>query len=412
MSEPSLLEKVQAPGWQLPVDADLPTTWDVIVVGAGPAGSLAAGRLASLGHRVLLLDKAGFPRDKTCGDALIPDSLKALHRAGLLADIKSLGHCMSDGSVFSPSQTEVSVPGEYVTLKRRILDAVMAYRAVGSGAVFRQGTVRGIRTEPDGSSRVELNSAAVFTTRITVLATGADVSLSSQLGALKRQAPSAVAVRCYVTSSAQIDRLIISYDRSITPGYAWIFPLGHDEYNIGCGVFYRASRHREINLREMFSRFLVEFPLARQLVKHQRAITPLRGAPLRCSLTGTQVLSGGNVVAIGETIGATYPLTGEGIGKAMETAELAADAIHATLRTGSSRPLRILPWKIRTELLPRYLGYEIGERWLSYPWLNDFIAWRVQRSALLQRLIKGIIAETVDPRHLFSFGGLLKSLWK
>jgi hypothetical protein len=96
----------------------------------------------------------------------------------------------------------------------------------------------------------------------------------------------------------------------------------------------------------------------------------------------------------------------------METAELAAASIHSALSTRSTGKLHELAWRVRMELMPRYLGYEIGERWVSYPWLNDLIAWRAQRSPFLQRLLRGIISDSVDPRRLFSIGGLLKSLWR
>ncbi|MGE5645454.1 MAG: geranylgeranyl reductase family protein [Acidobacteriota bacterium] len=398
---------------QLPLNGHSRKCWDAVVVGAGPAGSIAAYRLAAAGHRVLLLDKAAFPRDKTCGDALIPDSLHALDRLGLLGEVRRLGFPLAEAAVFSPSRIEVPVPGEYITLKRRVLDAALASCAVAQGAVFCRGAVADIDSGGDGPLRLSIaGSGEPFRARVAVLATGSEVGLLSRLGMLKREQPSALALRCYVTSPVRLDRLVISYDRSITPGYAWIFPLGGDEYNVGCGVFYRKARHRQVNLREMFHRFLAEFPIAREIWKHACAITPLRGAPLRCSLTGARVLAGNRIVAIGETIGATFPLTGEGIGKAMETAELAANAIHSMLSTGSLRALKELPWRVRGELLPRYIGYEIGERWLSYPWLNDFIAWRVRHSPFLQRLIRGIVAETVDPRRLFSIHGMLESLWR
>jgi geranylgeranyl reductase family protein len=410
---PDLIQQIRSGSGQLTLNGQARDCWDVAIVGAGPAGSTAAFRLADGGHRVLLLDKASFPRDKTCGDALIPDSINVLDRLGLLGDVRSLGFPVSEASVFSPSRIEVPVPGEYITLKRRVLDAAIALRAVDRGAVFCRGTVENIETNGDGPLTLSIAGSNVpCRARVVVLATGSDVGLLSRLGMVKREQPSALALRCYVTSPVALERLIISYDRSITPGYAWIFPLGGEEYNIGCGVFYRKARHRQVNLREMFHRFLTEFPIASELMKHARSITPLRGAPLRCSLTGAKVLARNRIVAIGETIGATFPLTGEGIGKAMETAELAANAIHSMLSTGSPRTLKELPWRVRGELLPRYLGYEIGERWLSYPWLNDFIAWRVQHSPFLQRLIRGIIAETVDPRRLFSIRGLLKSLWR
>ncbi len=395
------------------IDCSPDRVWDVAIVGAGPAGSIAACRLASNGHRVLLLDKADFPRDKTCGDALIPDSIQVLERAGILHEVRSLGHRVASASVFSPSQIEVPVAGEYLTIKRRILDAVIARHAVRRGATFGRETVQEINVDSRGIVHLLTAQPGVaHRARFAILATGANIELLKKAGMIKRTQPSALALRCYMCSPVEIDRLIISYDRSITPGYGWIFPLGGGEFNVGCGVFYRKTRHKQANLREMFHRFLASFPLGQELLRTATSQTELRGAPLRCSLTGARVLLQNSVVAVGESIGATFPLTGEGIGKAMETAELAAAAIHSVLATGSTRKLAELPWRVRTELLPRYIGYEIGERWLSYPKLNDLIAWRAKHSPFLQKILRGIISEAVDPRRLFSVGGLLKSLWR
>src|SRR5574340_446925 len=99
----STLDFVRDGGWQPPVSDEGTDEWEVIVVGAGPAGSIAAGHLARSGYRVLLLDGQKFPRDKTCGDALIPDSLKVLERTSLLPEILKHGNQFSLASVFSPS---------------------------------------------------------------------------------------------------------------------------------------------------------------------------------------------------------------------------------------------------------------------------------------------------------------------
>lgn len=400
-------------GLQRPLGDFINRSWDVVVIGAGPAGAVVACSLAEKGHQVLLLDKAKFPRDKTCGDALIPDALNVLDRLGLLEAVKSRGHAVGSISVFSPSRIEISIPGDFITLKRRCFDYLLAEAAVKRGAVFCQGAVSNIRVEADGTSTVAFADGphSACRARIVIIATGANLQLLRPIGMATRIQPSAMALRCYVHSSHIVEQLVISYDRTITPGYAWIFPLGSGEYNVGCGVFYRNKRHRNINLRCLFDKFLAEFPVASELMRHATSSTPVLGAPLRCSLTGAQVAKG-TVLAIGESIGATFPLTGEGIGKAMETAEIAADAVHRTLATGASRHLRLLPLKIRTDLLPRYVGYEIGESWLSYPWLNDVIAWRVKRSRSCQKIIAGIVNETVDPRRLFSVIGLIKSLWR
>jgi geranylgeranyl reductase family protein len=406
-----LLNTLESTGWQLPLLDQPAGEWDVIVAGAGPAGSIAAGNLAEAGCRVLLVDRSQFPRDKICGDALIPDSLKALHRAQLLDPVRSLGSQWPRASLFSPSNIEIPIDGEYLTLKRRTLDALIAHRAVGKKAVFCQGKVLQLVPGPRGGVELFVEGySQPFRGRFGIIATGASVQLMQGSGMLERSMPSAVAVRCYVTSHYQLERLVVSYDRSIAPGYAWIFPLGNGEYNVGCGLVYSGRSAKKMNLREMLSRFLASFPLARELMQKSKGMSAVAGAPLRCNLSGSHILSKDGIVAIGESIGSTFPFTGEGIGKAMETAELAAKAILTALRSSKLDELHDLPRRIRTELLPRYRGYELAEKFVSHPWLIDLVAWRAKRSAALRRLMSGVIAETVDPARVFSLRGILGSL--
>src|SRR5512140_3221549 len=160
--------------WQTPVEEREAEPWDVLIVGAGPAGSMAAGHLARRGYRVLLVDRCKFPRDKTCGDALIPDALHALERASLLEEVQQAGHKLCEASVFSPSRIEVPVPGQYLTLKRKVLDCLVARWAVLQGACFSHGSVAEI--EPEGNGQVAFRMEGVlktFRARVAVLAVGA-----------------------------------------------------------------------------------------------------------------------------------------------------------------------------------------------------------------------------------------------
>jgi len=126
---------------QQPLDTLPIRRWDVIVIGAGPAGAVCAHTMAERGLAVLLLDKERFPRDKVCGDLLIADSLAMLRRIGLYDRIAGLAHCSDAIEVSSPSGATFTIPGEFLSLKRRRFDFELARHATASGAVFAAANV-------------------------------------------------------------------------------------------------------------------------------------------------------------------------------------------------------------------------------------------------------------------------------
>ena len=128
---------------------------------------------------------------------------------------------------------------------------------------------------------------------------------------------------------------------------------------------------------------------------------------MRCGLTHAAGASQARVLTIGESLGATFPFTGEGIGKAMETGEIAADTIDRALRGNGE--IGAFGGRVMQTLGPRYIGYRAAERWLSRPWLTDLVARRTQRSRFLRDAAAGILNETIDPQRLFSLRGLTRS---
>jgi menaquinone-9 beta-reductase len=387
--------------------------WDVAIVGAGPAGATAAIHLAANGHSVLLLDKDDFPRDKVCGDGLIPDTIAALKRAGLFAQVQALGFETSVGTVYSPSRISFDVHGQFITLKRLVLDDLILKKAIAKGAQFCKCRVTNIEALANEHLAISFaDRKETVQARIVFIATGANVELPTKLQLVSKPAPSAVALRCYVRSQVALDRLIISYDHSIAPGYAWIFPLGDGEFNVGCGISYGGNKTSKANLREVFRHFVESFPMAAEIMRRADSVMPLKGAMLRCGLKGTYAKGPGSILVLGESIGTTFPFTGEGIGKAMETGELAAEVAHEALTSSNMQRLQSFPLRLERALRHKFLSYQIAEDWFSRPWLNDFVARRISKSRFLQEAITGLANETVDPRKIFSMRGILQSFWR
>jgi geranylgeranyl reductase family protein len=391
--------------------------WDVVIVGAGPAGAIAATHLAARHHRVLLLDRKKFPREKVCGDGLLPDALHCLDAIGVGEIVRAAGHQIRISVVSSPSHNKVEIPGEYLTIKRSQLDMIVAQKAVESGAVFALGEVKQMAVEPDGLVSFTIHGyGRPIQARIGIVATGVNIWLMHKMNWPARKKPSGVALRCYVRSSLVLDRLVISYvmsDRINVYGYGWIFPMRDCEYNVGFGLLTpRPIPKRNINLKNDFKYFIDSFPLARELMQQSDRMTELRAAALRYDFEGAYPFVNGPVVAVGETIGTTLPFLGEGIGKAMESGQLAAEVISKALDADDLSMLSQYSQQIESKFNALYKGYRMAEKWLARPWLNDFILDRFGSSKYAQEILAGVIAETQSPQEIFSLKGILKTFFK
>lgn len=188
---------------QVDVDAVPDGPWDVAVLGAGPAGSMAALVLARLGRRVLLLDRSSCPRGKVCGDALIPDALRCLANVDLVDEVRVLGYEVRTVSIYSAGRVRFDVPSSCVTLKRERLDAFLANRAVEVGACFARAHVRAIQPESAGVRVVVGGRAMPFAARHVITATGADVSLLGPHGLVDRAVVDRLAPRRRLSAASR-----------------------------------------------------------------------------------------------------------------------------------------------------------------------------------------------------------------
>jgi menaquinone-9 beta-reductase len=407
----------------------LPTRCDVLVIGAGPAGSACAQQLSAAGLDVLLVDQHPFPRDKVCGDGLIPDSHAALRRLGVYDEVQSLAQPVAHVRCIAPSGGFVDVPGSLSVLPRKVLDHVLVRAAQRAGAKLltplrfeapllegdlEGGRVIGARFK-FGSDKHDINA------RWVVLATGAVPQALMAAGLCERHTPSGVALRGYVHNPAMVDRITqlqMVWHPRLRGGYGWIFPAPGGVFNIGAGLTGSHVRRRDgkglmpqnANLRSMFDAFCEVHPPAAELMKTGTLQGELKGAPLRCTLLGARWSRPG-MLATGEAIGSTYAFSGEGIGKAMETGMLAARALLQGRQQTDGAVQQTYDTSLRG-LQPKFDLYETASRVNRHPWLANLVVWRGRKSPRILRRLSGVLEETQNPGRLFTFSGLTKLMFE
>jgi geranylgeranyl reductase family protein len=316
--------------------ATIPTACDVLVVGGGPAGTAAAITLRRAGRSVVVIDKAAFPRDKCCGDGLTTLGLRELDGLGLdPADVEGW-YDVDAAYLRSPSGREVRVPlpatGRYAAVAPRVsLDAALVDLARAAGAMVLDGhAFTALDASHPEHVDVDVERIGTVRARYVVAADGMWSPVRKAVGAgVPGYRGEWHAFRQYarhVTGPAA-ERLIVWFEPDLLPGYAWSFPLPGNRVNIGFGVL----RDGERKVRDMAGlwRDLLARP---HVVDALGATFELEGRhtawPIPARIDDI-ALTHGRVLFVGDAAAATDVMTGEGIGQALLTGRLAAEAIDA-----------------------------------------------------------------------------------
>lgn len=320
--------------------------YDVIVVGAGPAGSTVSRLLAQKNFSVILLDRAAFPRDKPCGDGLPPGAVNQLRDLGLFDEflrlspypITQMRFQTPNGSWLNLSFTAKEKESAFFTLARRELDSFLLNKAIESRVEFRQAEVAAPIVENGYVCGVYLKQNGILRelrARIIIAADGSNSILSKSLLGCNRNGGSRfVAIRAYVEG---LDLAAHSAEffwlKNILPGYAWIFRINDSQINVGLGLPFSCFRTQRKSLRQLLEEFLSSSvlkkraPLKIELQRPASWIINMAGASSRKrSMDGA--------LFIGDAGYWVDPLSGEGMHNALHSARIAADVVLKALEKG------------------------------------------------------------------------------
>ena len=314
---------------------------DVLIVGAGPAGTAAAVHLRKAGHSVLVIDKATFPRDKCCGDGLTTLALRELEALGVQPEQVENWMDVDAAWLRSPSGREIQVPlpaqGRYAAVAPRIdLDAALVRYAKDLGVEIAEG--HGLDTSGasgrspvrDRGTAIDVDVTGIGTVRARQVI-AADGMWSPVRKALGVNEPGYLGewhafrqyARCVEGPAAK--RLYVWFEKDLLPGYAWSFPLPGGRVNIGFGVL-RSQGRKTGEMADLWAD-LLQRPHIRAALGPRVELEGRHTAWPIPARIDKAVLSAPRVMFVGDAAAATDVLTGEGIGQALLTGRLAAEAI-------------------------------------------------------------------------------------
>ncbi len=362
---------------------------DVLIVGAGPAGSAAAFFLAAAGLDVLMLEKTRFPREKVCGDGLTPRAVKAL--AGMGVPIPAQDGWLRNnglriigggGRIEVPWPDLSSFPGFGLVRTRLDFDEILARHAEKAGARLLEGvnvtgpllddrtgrivgvTARRAAAPAEGGGRAMVTAGEPergFRGRVVIAADGNSSRLSVSMGLQRREdRPLGVAVRTYYANPRHQDDYLEAWldlwdGDTLLPGYGWIFGMGDGTSNVGLGLLNTSTAFQQIDYRALLRRWLAAMP-AEWGLREENRTQPIRGAALPMGFNRTPHYANGLLLA-GDAGGMVNPFNGEGIGYALESGEIAARVVAQALARPTAAGAELVLRGYPAELKDAYGGY-------------------------------------------------------
>ena len=393
--------------------------FDVIIVGAGPAGTTAALYAHRLGLNCILLDKAVFPRDKICGDALSGKSVRIMRELGILDELNNLDGSEINRITFgSPKniQFDVNLKGtqnnDQITkgfvIPREIFDNYLFEKADAVTETLQGFSVKDLIIENDcvmgiiGKTKNGIEEE--IRAPIVMGCDGSNSIVARKLGLYEMEMDhTSVAVRCYYEGVKGLtDQIELHYVKEVNPGYFWLFPAGDGRANIGIGLSKSDMKKENRTLRQIMDEvtqteyFKERFADAKQLERPVGWNLPL-GSIHRKN-------HGNGFMLLGDAAGLVDPFTGEGIGNAMVSGQYAMEVAAKSKLSGDFSEKAFAEYD---ELLWRDIGKELRtstklQSLARSKFLLNFVINRASRNEEVQNIISGMLANEIPKDELSS----------
>jgi len=366
--------------------------YDVIVVGGGPAGSTCAAVLGKAGHRVLILDKAKFPRDKICGDGITGKSRGFVQKLGLIDEMEESGAIYDGIEIIWPkgSRTLIKTDDAYhsYVCKRQIFDNVLFQNARKSSDVKENFAVSDVIIEDGkvvGVKATDLSdkSSHDFRSKVVVGADGANSVVATKLGLNKFEPDHRIsAIRAYYRNVKNLEKnLEIFFFEKSMPGYFWIFPLPDGQANVGIGMTVTEMQKKKISLQKMMEDEIANNPEIKDRFAGAELVSEIKAWTLPTA-SSFRKNYGDGFVLIGDASSLIDPMSGEGIGNAMLSANIAAEVIDDALKRKDFSSNQM---KNYYDILWKNLRYEIK---------TNYMYQKLASNRILLRLLESRIAKS------------------
>ncbi|WP_146928078.1 geranylgeranyl reductase family protein [Cellulomonas xylanilytica] len=393
---------------------------DVIVVGAGPAGSAAAFHCASAGLDVLLLEKSEFPRDKVCGDGLTPRAVAELVRMGLPVReqdgwIRNVGlRVIGGGHRLELPWPELSSYPSYGLAKSRMsLDHTLAEHARAAGAKLQERTTVTGPVHDERSGRVVGVQAKVegetvtYRAPVVIAADGVSARLATGMGLEKRMdRPMGVAVRTYFQTPRHDDPWMESHlelrddDGNLMPGYGWIFSLGDGTANVGLGSVASTAAPTKVDYKKLFATWMRHVPDEWEFTPDNQ-VGPVKGAALPMGFNRGPLYGNGLLLA-GDSAGMISPFNGEGIAYGLQAGRVAADAISQGLARGTAagreRAFATYERRMKDDLGGYYTLGRVFVRLIEHPEVMRVCTRYGLPRPLVMKFVLKLLSDCYEPR--------------